>query len=78
MLLVKVIRKFTDKDRIVREIGEQMVIDDRRFEVLSHDNKYGHRYVELATVNEIKAYLDKKGIEYPNKARKDELLELLG
>ena len=29
------------------------------------------------TVKEIKAYLDKKGIEYPVRAKKDELLKLI-
>ena len=56
---------------------------------IEEDNENIEKYIEAGvvvgetpkkepTVTEIKALLDEKGIEYDVKAKKDELLELLG
>lgn len=83
---VKVIYPFTDKanNGASRSEGDVLEVSDARLKVLLGENENKRAYVELIdepkdmTVAELKAELDAKGIEYDAKAKKAELIELLG
>lgn len=80
---MRVLRKFRDKYNkdIIYQVGENFVSDDieRINDLISRGLIEGELKPSFSsmTKREIMQLLDKKGIEYNAKAKKEELLELL-
>lgn len=87
MKRVKCINEFRDKTIDKKRLyGEVFEVGIERFKELSGANTFNKKYVEEVvestnfedmTVVQLKSMLDDKGIEYPKKAAKAGLIELL-
>lgn len=89
MVKVTVIKPFKDlTHNVMRRPGDTFEVDERRFKSLTGANAWQVAFVEAVepeetkhedmTVQELKLLLDEKGIEYDSKAKKADLIRLLG